>query len=74
MYQKEIQRRAHSFYMRKQVKVAGRNLEEIKKSIERLKRRTKDKGSDKSMDLSQKLNYKNSKDIDYEKHKNKIIY
>ena len=48
LYQKEIHRRAHSFFMRKEVKVGGKGLEEIRSIVKRLRRRTKDKGGDKS--------------------------
>lgn len=33
LYDKEIQRRSYSFFMRKEVKIGGRNLEEIKDSL-----------------------------------------
>ena len=71
MYQKEIQRRAHSFYMRKQVKVAGRNLEDIKKSIAKLKMRAKDRGgAEKLLESSQQINLKEA----ISQNKNKVIY
>jgi len=38
LYQREVMRRSHSFYMRKEIKIAGRNLEDIQKSLLRIKR------------------------------------
>ena len=38
LYHKEVNRRSYSFYMRKEVKIAGENLDEIKLKIEKNKR------------------------------------